>query len=78
MKTRLALPLTVAFALLLAAFSTGSPLFLFGGVLLVLVIVSGLIAVQWASRTLTVSSGLSGRAVPVSYTHLTLPTKALV
>ncbi|MGN0779045.1 MAG: DUF58 domain-containing protein [Aristaeellaceae bacterium] len=63
MKARLALPLTVAFALLLAAFSTGSPLFLFGGVLLVLVIISGLIAVQWAARTMTVSSGLSGRAV---------------
>ena len=63
MKTRLTLPLAVAFALLLAAFSTGSPIFLFGGALILLAMLSGLIAVEWASRTMTVSSGLSGRAV---------------
>ena len=63
MKTRLTLPLTVAFALLLAAFSTGSPIFLFGGALILLAMLSALIAVAWASRTMTVSSGLSGRAV---------------
>ena len=63
MKVRLTLPLAVAFALLLAAFSTGSPIFLFGGALILLAMLSALIAVEWASRTMTVSSGLSGRAV---------------
>lgn len=63
MSVRLTLPLTVAFALLLAAFSTGSPIFLFGGALMLIIILSSLIAVVWAAGTLTVSSGLSGRAV---------------
>ncbi len=63
MKCRLALPLTVAAALLLAAFSTGSPIFLFGATILLTVILSSFTAVLWASRTLTVSSGLSGRTV---------------
>lgn len=63
MSIRLTLPLTVAFALLLAAFSTGSPIFLFGGMLMLIIILSSLIAVVWAAGTLTVSSGLSGRAV---------------
>lgn len=63
MKTRLTLPLTASLALLLAAFSTGSPIFLFGGVMLILIMASSFAAAWWASRTLTVSSGLSGRTV---------------
>ncbi|MBQ8654438.1 MAG: DUF58 domain-containing protein [Clostridia bacterium] len=63
MKTRLALPLTAAAALLLAAFSTGSPIFLFGATLLLIIILSSFVSVWWAAGTLTVSSGLSGRTV---------------
>lgn len=63
MKTHLALPLTVTFALLLAAFSTGSPIFLFGATLLLVTVISSFVGVLWAARTLTVSSGLSGKAV---------------
>ena len=63
MKNRLALPLTVAFALLLAAFSTGSPIFLFCAAILLMIMISSFIAVMWASHTLTVSSGLSSRTV---------------
>lgn len=63
MKMHLTLPAVVIFALLLAAFSTGSPLFFMAALLLVLLIVFGFISVWQASRTLTIQSDLSGRTV---------------
>jgi len=63
MKTRLFMPVTVMLALLLAAFSTGSPVFLVGAVLVALLILTSFVGVWQASRSLTVQSDLSGRAV---------------
>lgn len=63
MKMRLTLPLVVTLALLLAAFSTGSPLFFMAAVLIVLMALIGLISVWQAARTLTIRSDLSGRTV---------------
>ncbi len=63
MKMHLTLPAVVIFALLLAAFSTGSPLFFMAALLLVLLIVFGFISVWQASRTLTIQSDLSGKTV---------------
>ncbi len=63
MKMHLTLPSVVIFALLLAAFSTGSPLFFMAALLLVLLIVFGFISVWQASRTLTIQSDLSGKTV---------------
>lgn len=50
-------------ALLAAAFSTGSPIFLTAAVLIIVLAVSSFIGVWQASRTLTVQCELSGRAV---------------
>lgn len=63
MKTRLFMPVTVMLALLLAAFSTGSPVFLTGAVLIAALIMTSFVGVWQASRSLTVQSDLSGRAV---------------
>lgn len=63
MKTRLFMPVTVMLALLLAAFSTGSPVFLTGAVLIAALIITSFVGVWQASRSLTVQSDLSGRAV---------------
>ena len=63
MKMHLTLPTVVIFALLLAAFSTGSPLFFMAALLLILLIVFGFISVWQASRTLTIQSDLSGKTV---------------
>ncbi len=63
MKMHLTLPAVVIFALLLAAFSTGSPLFFMAALLLVLLILFGFISVWQASRTLTIQSDLSGKTV---------------
>ncbi len=63
MKMHLTLPAVVIFALLLAAFSTGSPLFFMAALLLILLIVFGFISVWQASRTLTIQSDLSGKTV---------------
>ncbi len=63
MKMHLTLPAVVIFSLLLAAFSTGSPLFFMVALLLVLLIVFGFISVWQASRTLTIQSDLSGKTV---------------
>ena len=63
MKVRLTLPLAVAFALLLAAFSTGSPVFFTAALLIVLAVLSSLLGVWRASRTLDVQSSLSERTV---------------
>ena len=63
MKMHLTLPAVVVFALLLAAFSTGSPLFFMVALLLVLLILFGFISVWQASRTLTIQSDLSGKTV---------------
>lgn len=63
MKFRITLPLMVTLALLLAAFSTGSPVFLTGGLLVLVLGLSSVMAVWRAARTMTVSGGLSERIV---------------
>lgn len=63
MKTHLIMPSVVTGALLLAAFSTGSPVFLAAAVLLVLVVLSSFLGVYQAARTLEITSSMSGRTV---------------
>lgn len=63
MKARLTLPLVVTLALLLAAFSTGSPLFFMAAALILLLAAFGFFSVWQAARTLTIQSDLSGRTV---------------
>jgi len=63
MKLRISTPLLVTFALLLAAFSTGSPVFLAGGALIALLCLSSVLGVWLAARSMTVSGGLSERVV---------------
>lgn len=63
MKTHVTLPVTITLALLLAAFSTGSPVFFTGAMLLVLLMGLSFLSVWQASRTLEIHSDLSGRTV---------------
>ena len=63
LRCRITLPLLVTLALLLAAFSTGSPVFLTGAVLIALLCLSSVLGVWMASRTMTVSGDLSDRRV---------------
>lgn len=63
MKTRLLLPVTVLLALLLAALSTGSPIFLMVAVLIFVLTILSLVGVWQAVRTLTIHTDLSGRSV---------------
>lgn len=63
MKARVIWPLTATGVLLLAAFSTGSVIFLMLAALLLVVVVSGFLAVWQAARTLRVETSLSGRMV---------------
>ena len=63
MKMRLTTPLLVTSALLLAAFSTGSPVFLAGAALIALLCISSVLGVLMATRTMAVSGDLSERAV---------------
>ncbi|MBQ7845033.1 MAG: DUF58 domain-containing protein [Clostridia bacterium] len=56
-------PNVVVLALLLAAFSTGSPIFLTAAVLIVLLVAFSFLGVWQAARTLEVHSDLSGRSV---------------
>ena len=57
------LPLLVLFAMLLAAFSTGSPVFLTAGLLIMLLCGSSIYAVWQTARSLRVSGGLKERVV---------------
>lgn len=63
MKLRITTPLLVTVALLLAAFSTGSPVFLAGAALIVMLFLSSVLGVVMAARTMTVSGDLSERIV---------------
>lgn len=63
MRFRMTLPLLVTLSLLLAAFSTGSPVFLTGALLIGVLCVSAVLAVWRASATMTVSGGASERIV---------------
>lgn len=63
MKMHLTWPNVVVLALLLAAFSTGSPIFLTAAVLIVLLVAFSFLGVWQAARTLEVHSDLSGRSV---------------
>lgn len=63
MKMHLIAPGVITAMLLVAAFSTGSAVFLAAAVLLVLVAASSLVGVCWAAKTLEISSSMSGRTV---------------
>lgn len=63
MKMHVTWPTVVVLALLLAAFSTGSPIFLTAAVLIVLLVAFSFLGVWQAARTLEVHSDLSGRSV---------------
>ena len=63
MKTRLTLPAVVTAALLVAAFSTGSAVFLLAAAVLLVLMLTGFVSVWQAARTLTIASDLSGRTV---------------
>lgn len=63
MKAHLTMPAVIVGALLLAAFSTGSPIFLAGAVLIALMVAFSFLGVWQAARTLEVHSDLSGRSV---------------
>ena len=63
MKIHLTLPAVIVAALLLAAFSTGSPIFLAGAVLITLMAVFSFLGVWRAARTLEITSSMSGRSV---------------
>ena len=60
---RLALPLTIAAALTVAALSTGSAMFLTAALLVWLLLGTGFLGVWWAARTLTVTALLSSQTV---------------
>ena len=62
-QCRLALPLTLAGALTVAALSTGSSVFLAAAVLVWCLLLSGFAGVWWAARTLTITSLLTDAAV---------------
>ena len=63
MKTRIATALALLVTMLLAAFSTGSPLLLMPAVLIVLMLLSGLLSVVRAARTLRLSGELDAHTV---------------
>lgn len=63
MKIRMTLPLLVSLALLTAAFSTGSPVFLTGALLVLLLCGSSVLGVHLVLRSLTVSAGLTDHVV---------------
>ncbi|MBQ8202272.1 MAG: DUF58 domain-containing protein [Clostridia bacterium] len=63
MKIRMTMPSLVTFSLLAAAFSTGSPVFLTGAMLIILLCASSILGVRRAAGTLTVSSGLTDHIV---------------
>lgn len=63
MKCRIALPVTVAAALLVAALSTGSTVFLGASLLVWALIASGFLGVWWAARSLTITSLLTEATV---------------
>ena len=60
---RLALPVTIAAALTVAALSTGSAMFLTAALLVWLLLGTGFLGVWWAARTLTVTALLSSQTV---------------
>ncbi len=63
LQCRIALPVTVASALLVAALSTGSPMFLGASLLVWALILTGLIGVWWTARSLTVSAALTDTTI---------------
>lgn len=63
MKMHLLAPSVLVAALLVAAFSTGSAVFLAAALVLVLVMLSSLVGVCWAAKTLEISGSMSGRTV---------------
>lgn len=63
MKMRLTMPAVVTAGLLLVAFSTGSPIFLAGAVMLMLLVLTSGLGVWYAARTLEITSSMSGRVV---------------
>jgi len=59
MTSKCKMPLVVLLALLIAAFSTGSPVFLSAALLIVLLCAASFVAVWHAARTLTISGAMS-------------------
>ena len=62
-RCRVALPVTVAAALTVAALSTGSTVFLAGALLVWMLLLTGFLGVWWAARTLTITSLLTDATV---------------
>lgn len=62
-QCRIALPVTVAAALLVAALSTGSPMFFGASLLVWALILTGFIGVWWTARSLTVHAVLTETTV---------------
>ena len=63
MKCHVTALLVSLFALLLAALSTGSPIFLLAAILLLLMLIYSLTSVLWAARTVKLHTLLSGQNV---------------
>ncbi len=64
MRLRLTWPLLLTLTLMTAAFSTGSPVFLTAGLLVLTLTAACILGVVMAASTLRVSSDVSGRTVP--------------
>ena len=62
-RCRVALPVTVAAALTVAARSTGRTVFLAGALLVWMLLLTGFLGVWWAARTLTITSLLTDATV---------------
>ncbi len=62
-QCRIALPVTVAAALLVAALSTGSPMFLGASLLVWALILSGFLGVWWTARSLHVTAMLTDTTI---------------
>ncbi len=62
-QCRIALPVTIAAALLLAALSTGNVIFFAAALLVGVLIAFGFLGVQWAARTLSITSLLTDTTV---------------
>lgn len=63
MRCRIFVPVVMVFAFFLAAFSTGSGVFLGAGLLLSLMLGCGALSVWWASRTMRITTDVSGQRI---------------
>ena len=63
MKLKLSLPVALFMTLLTVALCTGSQLFLLLSILILMILAGAVVAVLWASATLSVEGALSGETV---------------